>query len=302
MKNHIKVLAILLLFTFTNSLFAISPSVKSAKDYTFTLSTLRSLKIMVENFPEDGIKEKYDEVLAMFREASENYYGQDFTKAHIQYKNVKKELMDLVQLIAKKYLDRTKEILDSTSKDAFDILIEYSRESGKAAYFRQPFDPLNDVKSYDPATYHFFFDRETIERYLKTGYEQYQSAKRTYENPELDIIKERKRIQSDDYNFIISHYTSVIERCRLGKQYGIEIHRIINNNELGEILRQYKLNGEQLSPIFDDRIPSSYKVDANDNLRLIHAVEIQRWEKNQGKEMPEPEEKKPEEDKEPTNG
>jgi len=48
---------------------------------------------------------------------------------------------------------------------------------------------------------------------------------------------------------------------------------------VGDILRKYNLSSGALSPIFDDRIPEDFKIDANDNIRLIHSIEKERLTK-----------------------
>ena len=73
-------------------------------------------------------------------------------------------------------------------------------------------------------------------------------------------------------------YIYIISSCRTAKLYGIEIHKIMNINELIRILEKYELNLNELDPIFDDRIPEEYKVDANDNIKLIHTLEMKRLE------------------------
>ena len=58
--------------------------------------------------------------------------------------------------------------------------------------------------------------------------------------------------------------------------YGLEIHKILNINKLGDILRKYNLTAQRLNPIFDDRIPEDYKLDAIDNKKLIYSLEKKR--------------------------
>lgn len=263
-------------------LLAISPAVKSYQDYAMTLEVIRSVRIMIENFSTDDTKKKYDEIRTLFQDASEHFYGQNFTVAEQKYKKVKLDLIGLLETVAQNYLNRTKEILDSTSRQTFDVLIEYSRNSGMATYFRKPYDPLKDVKAWDPEKYHFFYDRTKITTYLQNGYKKYQSAKNKYEDPEIVLLKKKKSMTFANINFIIKQYLEVIQLCREAKENGIEIHRVKNINELGKSLMKYNITAGGIIPVYDDRIPEQYKVDANDNRSLIHAVEIKRLGKNQG--------------------
>jgi len=259
---------------------AVSASVKAANDYKFTIDILRKLRTIVENFPTEEKTKSYEKIKAQFQAAGEDFYGQDFTSSVLKFKALKSDLIVFMELIAKDYLERTKSILDSTSKESFDIIIDFSKDSSFAKYFHKPFDPLNGVQPYtDKYThldYHFFRDRETIERYIKSGYQNYHYSKRLYEDPEIVILKNKKKITSQNMDYIIARYMDVVLFCRQAKQYGIEIHKIRKINELGDIIRKYNLTQEQLTPIFDDRIPKEFKVDAIDNLSLLYTVEQRR--------------------------
>ena len=83
-------------------------------------------------------------------------------------------------------------------------------------------------------------------------------------------------------NYIINRYMDVIFLCRQAKECGIEIHRVKNINELGKSMVKYNVTHGSIIPIFDDRIPEKYKVDANDNMRFIHSVEMKKLGKKQG--------------------
>lgn len=261
---------------------AISPAVKSAQDYSFALDTLRSVRIMIENFGDDDLKKRYAEITALFQEAGENYYGQNFTDSTLKFGKVKMDLILLLESIGNMYLKRTKEILDSTSKDSFNILIEYSKRSGLGEYFRKPYDPLRDVKPYDPEKYHLFHDRQRIESYLRQGYKKYHHAKKIMEDPDIAMLRKRKNLTPNNVNFIISKFNNVVVLCREAKQNGIEIHKTRNINELGKSLIKYNIHHGSIIPVFDDRIPEEYKVDANDNLGLIHSVELKKLGKVPG--------------------
>jgi len=61
----------------------------------------------------------------------------------------------------------------------------------------------------------------------------------------------------------------------------IEIHKILKAHEIVAIQNKYGIKGNTLEPIFDDRIPEEYKVDANDNMSLVHSIEKSRLQKRQ---------------------
>jgi len=258
----------------------ISASVKANKDYRLTLGVLRKLSTVIANFPDVDKNKNYDKIKSLFRSAGEDYYGRNFTEAVIKFTTLKKELIAFLNIVAKQYLNRTKSILDSTAKESFDIIIDFGKESSFSTYFHKPFDPLKDVKpytkKYGPKDYHFFKDKTLIETYLKEGYMMYHYSKNIYEDPEIAILNTKKRMTPQNMKYIIERYIFVIQFCRQAKQYGIEIHKIRKLHEISDILRKYNLSGAKLTPIFDDRIPENFKVDAIDNLNLLYSIEKKR--------------------------
>lgn len=278
----IPAISFLIMLLSAGNLHSISPTVKSYQDYGLTMAKLREIRIMVENFGDDALKKRFSELKVQFQEAGENYYGQNFTISTSKFKKLKMEMILLLETIDDLYLKRTKEILDSTSKDAFDNLIEYSKKSGLAMYFARPYDPLKDIKPYDTDKYHLFHDREKIESYLREGYKKYHAAKNIFDDPETAILRQKTTLTTQNINYILQSYSNVIALCREAKETGIEIHRVKNINQLGKSLLKYNTSHGSIIPIYDDRIPEQYKVDANDNMRLIHSVELRKLKKNQG--------------------
>ncbi len=269
-----------LIFTFLvhdpSTLLAVSSAVKSQEDYVFTLDVMRSLKVIVENFGDPDQLKKYDEIKSQFTSASEEFYAQNFVSSYQKFYNLKERIVTLSEIVSEMYIKRTKEILDSTTKDSFDILLKYSRSGGLIKYVKKPFDPVFGIKNYKEEEYHFFQDKEIIERYLRNGYKKLQDARNVLNDQDFQYVKNKKTRTSENLDFIITRNMKAISDCRLGKQYGIEIHKIIKVHLIGEIQKKYNLPNIPLDPVFDDRIPEQYKVDANDNLRLIHAIEKER--------------------------
>jgi len=283
--NHIRLAAIFLMVLFLTvsndrNAYSVSNAVKSQEDYIYTLDALRSINIMVENFPEDNTQKRYDQIKSQFRDAGEEFYGQNFDSSFQKFRKLKFSLIEFLDSVAQKYLDRTKEILDSTQKESFEVMIKYSKKnSSYTIYFRKPYDPLHDVKAYDETKFHYFYSREKIESYLRNGYKSYHEALNAFKDPEIVMLRKKKNMAPVIQNLIITRFLTVIDHCRQAKQYGIEIHRILNLKELGKSLQEFGISGSSLDPIFDYRIPEQYKVDANDNIGLIHTIEVKRMEK-----------------------
>ena len=272
-KKYFSPCVLLCMILYTVQSYAISSAAKSNLDYTFTLETLRHIQIMVDNFGDEQLKKKHADLKSMFQDASEDYYSQNFTNSELKFRKVKIELIKVLEAIDDIYLKRTKAILDSTSKESFDILIQYSKESGLTVYLRKPFDPLKDIKTIDPTMYHLFHDREKITTYLREGYKKYEKALSIFNDQDINYLKKKSNLTMKSMNHIISRYTELVFLCREAKQNGIEIHKLLNIKEESASLRKHNVSHEALIPIYDDRIPEKYKVDANDNLRLIHSVE-----------------------------
>ena len=265
--------------------FAISAAVRSGKDYAYTTGILREMKPMMTNFKTDESQKAFDLLMKNFEEATLEYYGTNYDSSSIKYFNLKLELIKALEKLSSLYIERTKEILTATSVDnnTIEVFITYNKHSGYASYFNKPFDPLKDVKPYDDKftakDYHFFFDSQKVESYLRNGHFNYNEAKRQFDDPEIVFIKSRKKIKPDQLNYIIDKYISTIRSCRTAKQSALEIYKVKNEFSTGSIQDKYGLRKDQITPIFDDRLPEKYKVDAIDNIKMLYPVELERRKK-----------------------
>jgi hypothetical protein len=282
---------------------ALSPSVKSGKDYIFAIETMRELRIMMENFGTDEQKQKYTEIKGLFKKASEQHYALEFIKPagiildieknqgtddkNLEDRNyyslelfrrLKLELSTLYNQLSLTYMQRTQEILDSTSSQCYNVIIEFSKNSGTAKYFYQPVNPLTQAKPYRTEEYHLYHDREKIEAYLHKGYESLQHAKNIYNYYNFKYIRNKKIKKDGELDYILEQHQTIIKLCRKAKQYGIEIHKVLKNTQLGDILKKYNVTLKTITryPIYDDRIPESYKLDAVDNRNLVFTIEKER--------------------------
>lgn len=264
---------------------AISVSVRSSQDYYYTTKILREMKPMITNFKTDENQKAMDSLMKNFAEATLEHYGTNYDSSSIKYYNLKLEIIKVLESISTQYIDRTKEILTATAADnnTIEVFIEYDKNSGYASYFNKPFDPLKDVKPYNDKftakDYHFFYDSQKVESYLKNGHYNYSEAKKFFNDPEIAFIKSRKKIKSDQLNYIIDKYINVIQFCRLAKQSALEIYKVKNEFTTGAIQDKYSLRKDQITPIFDDRIPEKFRVDAIDNIKMLYPVELERKKK-----------------------
>ena len=293
-KNFFLILIIVAAAALPQNVYAVSAAVKSQEDYVNTLDTIRDLRIIVENFGTEEQKKKYEDIRSLFKQSSERHYAQDFVKPDTITENaqpdnksqssvelfnkLKIEITMLLDEVSKNYIDRSQLILDSSSKESTDVLIEYGKNTGLAKYFYRPIDPLTEKKPYNPEKYHFFRDKETLERYLKNGYKSLQDARNSYNDPDYVYIKTKQVKSSADLDYLLAKQNGIIKNCRQAKQYGIEIHKVLKETALDSIQKKYNVGLGTIVkyPLYDDRIPEEYKVDAIDNQRQIYKLEKER--------------------------
>ena len=284
-KAITKAIYILGIILFTQSAFAISHAVMSKLDFTMILQNIRKINIMVENFSDKKIQADFNEIKSLFNEASEQHFGRNFFVSSKKFINIKYKLITFLKQLSKVYLLRTKKILDSTSQRSMEIIVKYSKNSGLAAYFKKPFDPIHDKRAYNPHKYHYFHKRHIIQDYIKEGYREFNSALLRLNDKNIRYILRRKFHTRKGLNYILDQYLRIINSCRISKQYGIEILKIINNFQMAKnvkAMEQYNLTARQITPIYDERIPDNFKVDANDNLNYIHKHELALYKKRTG--------------------
>lgn len=272
-----------------SDIFAISSAVKSSKDYYLTTRILREMKPMLTNFKTDENQKAYELLMKNFEEATLEFYGTNYDSSSLKYYNLKLEIIKVLETLCKQYITRTKDILIATAADnnAIEVFITYDKNSGYASYFNKPFDPLRDVKPYDEKftakDYHFFYDSQKVESYLRNGHFNFNEANKFFNDPEITFFKNKKRITSDQLNYIIDKYVNTIQFCRMAKQSALEIYKVKNEFNAGSIQDKYGLRKDQITSIFDDRIPEKFKVDAIDNEKLLYPVELERRKKTSEK-------------------
>ena len=265
--------------------FPISLAVRSNKDYTLTTKILRELKPMTTNFKTDENQKEMLSLTKNFEDAVLDYYGMNYDSSAVKFYNLKMQLIKMMENMCNSYLERTNEVLQSTAFDnkTVQIFITYDKNSGYAAYYKKPFDPLRDVKPYDEnfsiQDFHLFADAQKVDNCLKNAHFYFTQARKCFNDPEIAFIKSRKKIKSDQLTYILEKYLDVIQNCRTAKQCGLEIYKIKNEFRTGTIQEKYQLRKDQITPIFDDRIPEKFKVDAVDNVGMLYPVEQERKKK-----------------------
>ncbi len=318
MKKGVFAVIVVSMFAISVPSYALSNATRSGEDYVFTMDAVRKIETMVSNFGTDEIKFKYGEISAKLRDASELHYGQEFYHSTTQFRKLKSHIIDLLQNLSNEYLMRSKLMLDTTSKQAFDIVVKYNRKSARASFIGKPIDPIREKEMKDKSTdpkkqgkpedddddylekteqvddltvkpeeYSYFYEREKIENRLKIGYQKYQKAKKLFEDPEIEfLMKKQTKISDNNIDYIISQYLNVITLCREAKENVVEIHKIMRQHKLSRSLSLYGITQSTIRPVYDLRIPKKYRIDANDNRNMVHSLEIKKLGK-QAEEKPE---------------
>jgi len=282
--KYAALIAISLTFIQPN-LHARSALAQSNMDYKFLFGVVRELNSMMINFQTDDRKNDHDMIKKSFEDATFEYYGQNYDISFTKYYNLKLELVRVLEKLSTDYLDRTKELLTATAVDnkVIDIFTNYSKHGSYYAYFRKPFDPLNDITPYREdfpvQDFHFFWNKRKVENFLKYANYNYFLAKRVFNDPEIAYFKNKKKILHSELDFIIERYMDVIRLCRHAKLLGLEIYKLKNKHTASYYQDQYNLRKSQFTPIFDDRLPQKFIVDAVDNLKLLYPEEVARKEK-----------------------
>jgi len=283
------ILPLIILFTTLSNLYSISISELSSKDYRFTTETIRNMKTMIRNFKDKELTDKYDLALKKFEEASHEHYSLNYDSSASKFYNLKMDLMNLSEKLALSYIERTTKLLKDSAVEnkALNVFVNFGKNNSFALYYNKPFNPLKDVKPYtkdfQSKDFHFFDDSEKIERYLKNAYYHLAMAKKQMNDSVIPYLKNKKKIKTFGINYIIEKHLNAIKLCRIAKECGIEIYRVTNYHSTGLILEKYDITVTQITPIFDDRIPEKYKVDAIDNQKLLYEIEKERRKKASSK-------------------
>lgn len=274
-------LSLIILLYSAEASFSISVAVKVESDYRTVLQNFRFISSSIENFANNDQKKKFEDIKTLFTNASAEYYARNYDSSLKKFIKTKEDLAVLLDALTIVYLNRSKEILDSTTKAAFEILINYTKQTYKSKSLRKPFDPIENIKTHSEKDYHLFHDRDKIEKYLNIGYEKLGEANLAYKDPDLEYTKSKKSKSRQNIEFLLERYTNIITLCKQAKMYGIEIYKIINADKIGSILVKYNIPGMQIENIYDDRIPDGYKLDAIDNNNIVYAVEKKKIERFQ---------------------
>ncbi|MDR3238324.1 MAG: hypothetical protein LBT84_07465 [Spirochaetia bacterium] len=275
--NFRKILSITFIFflAFTVEAFSLSPAEKAKKNYQFTLLLIRTFRIPVENFAPSENLSQYDKIKEAFFEARENFYGQNYVVAYQKYATMKADLIPFATDLAQNYLTRTKDLLDAATKYSANLLTDYTKSTPILRDIKEPRNPVRNEQvykdDYTPKTYHLFYHGRIIETYIKEGYSTYYQAKNLFDDPEIEYMKQNEKRSPEDMDYILERYLSIIKLCRTSKQYGVEVYKLYNINDLADLSAQNNnISTINLDPTIDVRIPDKYRIDAVDNRNLVY--------------------------------
>lgn len=289
------IFVVLTLITGSTPLFSFSNAQISDSEYRYALELIRELNIIISNFGLDEEKEDFETIKEHFRKAAERHYARDFvtqvslddeteevsndsTSVNLFY-DLKVELLEMYAKYSEFYAQRAEYILNGLAYETTEIIIEYGKGSAQSKYFfSRAFNPLKDNKSYDADKFHYFKIRATLQELLEDGYRYLQESRDVFKDVDYVYIMSKEERTSRELTFLLEKHRAAIKISRQAKENGIEIYRYLNIHDLGDSLSKYDVNNSSILsyPIYDDRIPESLKIDANDNRNLLWTLEKKR--------------------------
>ena len=307
-KNWLKGLIVtgLMILINSSSIYSISVAEKAREKIEEDRQYIYALEIPIRNFGTEEQKNEYNAMKDQYMIGLGYYMEANYVNAYKELFETQKKLDKLYEKVSMDYVERTTKILQELVKNVVEIDITYNKDSDLVRRYETDRQAPKEKVFYDPKNFHFVYDKKTISRNVSMGFSHLGDAKRIRQD--AVTIQERKYEEGQTvdpaiYRYRLDSYVSVIDLCREAKKNAFQAYQLINRNDIYTIQTQHRGNRfareSNLLPVFDPRIPETYKVDASDVLNLVHEDEI-AVKLNQGvkkeepaKKAPEPQEEKP---------
>ncbi len=234
---------------------------------------------------------KYNAIKRLFQEGITYYYEGRYPNSYRRFLEAQVNLEQLLEEVSQTYLENTDIILkssldkknpkDPVDKDIVDISVEFGRGSHEHKLHGEDREAPYVGRGYDPKEYHYRLFKDQIEGSVAVGYKLLGQAK----NAKLDALKverhleKHQKLEPQHRKFRIERYLEVIARCREARSAAMNIFRLkyVYDNEYLQADEKVELEGvsnvnrvnpfaipKDLSPVFDNRIPVSFRRDAVD--------------------------------------
>lgn len=247
-----------------------------------------SLETAISNFGSEENKKTYEEIKKKYVSAVGFYYERDFPEAYRAYLEIQEDIETLAGDISSKYIERSQKMLVDFSSHIIDLEVKYDKNSELAKTLRanrvsylnkESGEEVMSTRFYAPKIVHYTYDRFSILDNLEYGYGHLGKAKSVRETAQaLDkLLIDGQKPTTRMLDKKIRAYLASIELCRDSKANAIRMFQLYNrydnytvqgnalfDKEAKEFKENPFLNESKIDPIFDQRIPEEYRVDAED--------------------------------------
>lgn len=232
------------------------------------------------------------------------FYEKKYREALEEFKLTQVRLEKILERMSQLYIDRTRDLMRDATNDfhpndgkgisVMDVTVKYGKNSLKHRYLRKDRLAPSESRYYSPREAHLTYNLQKIEQNLEKGYsfigDAVQARKKavniehTLESHQKVTPKHRKKR--------IEWYLAAIDRCRLAKKNALNIFALKypyqNNAHQSKkwVKKPEKVEKEEfpsdsvhylpknLNPVFDERIPPTYRRDAADATGYIYNGEF----------------------------
>jgi len=274
------------------SVYAVSAAEKAKEKVIENRQYIYALEIPIKNFGTPEQKNDFNAMKDQYMVGLGYFFEGNYVNSYKELLETQKKLDKLYEKVSMDYLERTTKILQEMVKSIVEIDIEYNKESDLVRQYTTDRQAPKEKVSYDPKNFHLTYDKKVISRNMAMGFSRLGEAKKIRQ--EAVTIEEKKYeegqvVDPAIYNYRLASYLSVIELCRDAKKNAFLAYQLINRNDIYTIQTEFRGNRfakeSNLLPVFDPRIPETYKVDASDALNLVHEDEL-KIKLNQGDKKP----------------
>lgn len=258
-----------------------------------------SLETPISNFGSEENKKSYAEIKKKYTSALGFYYERDYAEAYRLYSEVQKSIESLAEDLSLQYIERTQKILVDFTSRIIDLETKYDKSSELAKTLRTNRVSYYDAEAkkelmsnrfYSPKIVHKSYDRFSILDNLEYGYGNLGKAKFVRERAQAQdkYLLEGQAPTTRMRDKKVRAYIATIKHSREAKANALRMFQLYNRLDeytvQGNVIfdketKEFKENPflveSRIDPIFDQRIPEEYRIDAEDVLNRNYKEQMQ---------------------------
>jgi hypothetical protein len=282
--------AILTFSAFQNSLHAVSIAEKAKEKVAENKTYIYAIEVSIKNFGTQDQKNEYNAILDQYKIGLGFFMEDNYLNAYKELLEAQKKLDKLYEKVSMDYIERTSKILKELVSNIVEIDMMYNKKSDLIRRYQvdiiaPKLEKYNEKETFytdkEVKNFHFVYDKKVITRNLDMGFTRLGDAKKVRQDA---VVTEERKYEEGQvvdpaiFRYRLENYLTTIELCRDAKRNAIRSYQLMNRNDIYPVqseLRNNRFADERnLLPVFDPRIPDSYKIDASDALSLVHQDEI----------------------------